>query len=79
MILNDGRYVIFYLFIIILYVFLSQLITIMMDSNTYCLELCYEDYTKFPEQHRKDVMTALLYIKEQLPRTLVNLVLSPSK
>lgn len=51
----------------------------MMDSNTYCLEFCYEDYTKFPQKHWEHVMTALLYIKEQLPRTLVNLILSPSK
>lgn len=50
-----------------------------MGSNTFCLELCYEDYTKYPEKHREELITALLYIKENLPRTIVNLVLSPSK
>jgi len=51
----------------------------MMGSNTFCLELCYEDYSIYAEKHRQEVLTALLYIKEHLPRTIVNLILSPSK
>lgn len=50
-----------------------------MGSNTFCLELCYEDYTKYPDKHREEILTALLYIKENLPRTIVNLIVSPSK
>jgi len=50
-----------------------------MSSNTFCLELCHEDYTTYAEKHRQEVLTALLYIKENLPRTMVNLVISPSK
>jgi len=49
-----------------------------MSSNTFCLELCYEDYTKYAEKHKVEIMKALLYIKENLPRTIVNLILSPS-
>jgi len=51
----------------------------MMGSNTFCLELCYEDYTMYAEKHRQEVLKSLLYIKENLPRTIVNLVISPSK
>lgn len=51
----------------------------MISSNTFCLELCYEDYTKYAEKHRVEIMEALLYIKENLPRTIVNLILSPSE
>ncbi|VVC30184.1 Hypothetical protein CINCED_3A016076 [Cinara cedri] len=55
-----------------------KLISIMMGSNTFCLELCYEDYTTYAEKHRQELLKALLYIKENLPRTIVNLVLSPN-
>lgn len=51
----------------------------MMGSNTFCLDLCYDDSTQFVERHRNEVVQALLYLKENLPRTIVNLVLSPSK
>lgn len=51
----------------------------MMTSNTFCLELCYEDYTTLAEKHRQETLKSLLYIKENLPRTMVNLILSPSK
>ncbi|XP_025192066.1 phospholipase B1, membrane-associated-like [Melanaphis sacchari] len=55
-----------------------KLITMMMSSNTFCLELCYEDYTTYAEKHKQEVLKSLLYIKENLPRTIVNLVLSPN-
>lgn len=51
----------------------------MMGSNTFCLELCYEDYTVYPEKHKESIMEALNYIKDNLPRTIVNLIMSPSK
>uniref|UniRef100_A0A2S2PTN2 Phospholipase B1, membrane-associated n=1 Tax=Schizaphis graminum TaxID=13262 RepID=A0A2S2PTN2_SCHGA len=55
-----------------------KFVSMMMTSNTFCLELCYEDYTIYAEKHRQEVLTALLYIKENLPRTIVNLILSPN-
>lgn len=51
----------------------------MMGSNTYCLELCYEDNDKLVENHRREILQTLLYLKENLPRTIVNLILSPSE
>lgn len=50
-----------------------------MGSNTICLELCYDDYRLFADKHKKELLDALSYIKEHLPRTLVSLILSPSK
>lgn len=50
----------------------------MMGPNTFCLELCYEDYTKYPEKHREEMTKALLYIKDTLPRTIINLIPPPS-
>jgi len=58
--------------------FFQQLISLMMGSNTFCLELCYDDHTKIAQKHRESIIKALLYIKEHLPRTIVNLILSPS-
>ncbi|XP_022166429.1 phospholipase B1, membrane-associated-like isoform X2 [Myzus persicae] len=55
-----------------------KLVTMMMSSNTFCLELCYEDYTTYAEKHRQEVLEALLYIKKHLPRTIVNFILSPN-
>lgn len=51
----------------------------MMSSNTFCVELCYDDYMLFAERHRKELIEALFYIKKHLPRTIVNLIISPSK
>lgn len=51
----------------------------MMGSNTFCLELCYDDFTTYADKHKDDLFKSLLYIKENLPRTMVNIVLSASK
>lgn len=50
----------------------------MIGPNTYCLELCYDNYNVFPEKHKEELMKAFLYVKENLPRTIINLILSPS-
>lgn len=50
-----------------------------MGPTTHCLQLCYEDYSKFAEKHREELLKAFLYLKNNLPRTIVNLVLNPSK
>lgn len=51
----------------------------MMGSNTFCLESCYVDITTLAEKHRSELMNSLLYIKQHLPRTIVNLIMNPSK
>lgn len=50
----------------------------MIGPNTYCLELCYENYKVFHEKHKEELMKAISYIKDTLPRTIINLILSPS-
>lgn len=51
----------------------------MMGSNTFCVELCYDNHMLFAERHRTELIEALLYIKKHLPRTIINLISSPSK
>lgn len=57
----------------------NQMITMMLGANTLCLEICEDDKTLFVDKHRSELYYALSYIKEHLPRTIVNLVLGLSK
>lgn len=51
----------------------------MIGPNTHCLELCYDhNYKVYHEKHKAELMKAILYIKDTLPRTIINLILSPS-
>ncbi|XP_075215345.1 phospholipase B1, membrane-associated-like [Lycorma delicatula] len=55
-----------------------KLITVMMGSNDFCFDMCYGDFKSAPERHRKDLRKLLNYLRDNLPRTLVNLVISPN-
>lgn len=55
-----------------------KLITLMIGGNDFCLDICYTDVSTSSERHRKELMSTLLYLKENLPRTLVNLVIAPN-
>lgn len=49
-----------------------------MGGNDMCSEICYlESPDTYPETHRVDLIKAFRYLKENLPRTLVNFVLLP--
>lgn len=61
------------------YYIFKQLITIMTSANTYCIELCYDDHTVYAERRREEIMKSFLYIKENLPRTIINFIISASK
>lgn len=61
------------------YIPLFQLITVMMGSNDFCVDICYVDTKTSPERHRKNLIKALEKLKRALPRTLVQIVISPSK
>lgn len=53
-----------------------KLITIMVGSNDFCLEVCYfKNQDKLVEQAGRDLIQVLRIIRENLPRTLVNVVL----
>lgn len=54
----------------------------MIGANDFCVDLCYhpqEHIKRSPEIHRRELMKVLDYLQDNLPRTLVNLVLPPSK
>ncbi|XP_054259346.1 phospholipase B1, membrane-associated-like [Macrosteles quadrilineatus] len=55
-----------------------KLITLMMGSNDFCLDICYIDTKIAPERHRKNLIKTLDLLKEALPRTLVQIVISPN-
>lgn len=55
-----------------------KLITYMIGANNFCLDICYSnDQNKIIENAARDLKTVLRILKENLPRTLVNVVLPP--
>jgi GDSL-like Lipase/Acylhydrolase len=52
-----------------------KVITIMIGSNDFCLEICYHNnQDKEIEKARADMIRVLRILRENLPRTLVNVV-----
>lgn len=55
-----------------------KLITISIGANDICSGVCnLKDPNKMPKIHKKYLLQALRYLKENLPRTLVNVVSKP--
>ncbi|XP_026479976.1 phospholipase B1, membrane-associated-like [Ctenocephalides felis] len=55
-----------------------KLITMMIGPNDFCLDICYKDKPEdILEQHREHLHAVLRTLK-QMPRTLVQIVLSPN-
>lgn len=53
-----------------------KVVTIMIGSNDFCLDVCYSaDQDALVEQAGRDMMLVLRILRENLPRTLVNVVL----
>lgn len=54
-----------------------KLITIMIGSNDFCLDICYyyENQNKLIEEAERNMIHVLRILRENLPRTLVNLVI----
>ncbi|XP_050427223.1 phospholipase B1, membrane-associated-like [Adelges cooleyi] len=52
-----------------------KLITIWIGANTFCTQICYEDHNKLTQLYYEKLHRALSYIKNNLPRTIVNFVL----
>ncbi|KAL1117839.1 hypothetical protein AAG570_004154, partial [Ranatra chinensis] len=55
-----------------------KIITILIGSNDFCVDICYRDTSKTPERHRNSLLRTLDILIENLPRTLVNLVITPN-
>lgn len=57
-----------------------KLITILIGPNDFCLDFCYQrNPDKAPYNHERDIITTLRILRDNLPRTIVNLVTPPSK
>lgn len=57
-----------------------KIVTILIGPNDFCLDLCYQAYPeKSIENHRRDLIDTLRILRDNLPRTIVNLVTPPSK
>lgn len=53
-----------------------KVVTIMIGSNDFCLDVCYSpDQDELVKQAMRDMMLVLRILRENLPRTLVNVVL----
>lgn len=57
-----------------------KLITMMIGSNDFCLDICYyENQDKLIEDAERNMIHVLRILKENLPRTLVNVVIPVGK
>lgn len=55
-----------------------KLVTYMVGGNDFCLDMCYYDnQEKVLEKARNSLIQALRILRENVPRTLVNVVLPP--
>lgn len=56
-----------------------KLITLSMGGNEFCQEMCYyEDHEKSIEKSAQSLLHALRILRENLPRSMVNVVLPPN-
>lgn len=57
-----------------------KLITLLIGGNDFCSDICYlKPPEKSLEYHENNILAALRTFRDYLPRTIVNLVASPSK
>ena len=53
-----------------------KLITIMIGSNDFCLDICYFDnQEKLLDEAERNMVTVLRILRDNLPRTLINMVI----
>ncbi|XP_031640385.1 phospholipase B1, membrane-associated [Contarinia nasturtii] len=56
-----------------------KLVTILIGPNDFCSDFCYLPYPeKSVENHRRELIETLRILRDNLPRTIVNLVTPPS-
>lgn len=57
-----------------------KLVTILIGPNDFCLDFCYQAIPeRSSENHRRELIETLRILRDNLPRTIVNLVTPPSK
>ncbi|XP_068085167.1 phospholipase B1, membrane-associated-like [Anabrus simplex] len=55
-----------------------KLVTLMIGANDFCSNMCYVNSTELPEKHRFDLIKTLDFLRDNMPRTLVNVVAPPN-
>lgn len=56
-----------------------KMITILIGPNDFCLDFCYLPIPELsPENHRRELIATLRILRDNLPRTIINLVTPPS-
>ncbi|XP_068085160.1 phospholipase B1, membrane-associated-like [Anabrus simplex] len=55
-----------------------KLVTLMIGANDFCSNMCYVNSTEVPEKHRLDLIKTLDFLRDNMPRTLVNVVAPPN-
>lgn len=57
-----------------------KIVTILIGPNDFCSDFCYQAYPeRSAENHRKELIETLRILRDNLPRTIVNVVTPPSK
>lgn len=57
-----------------------KIVTILIGPNDFCSDFCYLPYLeRSAENHRRELIETLRILRDNLPRTIVNLVTPPSK
>lgn len=57
-----------------------KLVTILIGPNDFCLDFCYlQNPEKSVKNHKRDLINTLRTLRDNLPRTIVNLVTPPCK
>ncbi|PNF40544.1 hypothetical protein B7P43_G08164 [Cryptotermes secundus] len=55
-----------------------KMVTIMIGSNDFCSHMCYmKNFSMTPKLHKDNLIKALDYLRDNMPRTIVNLVAPP--
>lgn len=55
------------------------MINIFVGNNDFCEDMCYRNHPfDVLEEHKNDLMKVLRFFKQNLPRTLINLIPPPS-
>lgn len=56
------------------------MITFMVGGNDFCVDMCfYKKPEVIVENHKKDLIKVLRLLRDNLPRTIVSVILAPRK
>lgn len=57
-----------------------KLITLLIGPNDFCLDICYHQHPEdIVKNHERDLLTTFRTLRDNLSRTMINVVLPPSE